>query len=150
MCPDDGDDVLARRSPRRRRARAAAIAREEIVSVGDGLELVERRRGRLLGEHLRLFAERRVPEREPRAEAVELRLGQRIGALVLDRVLRGDDEERLLAARSVDAVDRDLRSCIASRSADCVFGEARLISSTSRTFANTGPGRNSNSPERWL
>src|SRR5688572_16594219 len=41
-------------------------------------------------------------------------------------------------------------SCIASSSAAWVFGEARLISSTSRTFANTGPGRNSNSFERWL
>src|SRR5918994_3700407 len=41
-------------------------------------------------------------------------------------------------------------SCIASSSADCVFGEARLISSTSRTFAKTGPGRNSNSFTRWL
>jgi hypothetical protein len=37
-----------------------------------------------------------------------------------------------------------------SRSADCVFGEARLISSTRRMFAKTGPGRNSNSFERWL
>src|SRR5918995_5045306 len=41
-------------------------------------------------------------------------------------------------------------SCIASSSAAWVFGEARLISSTSRTFANTGPGRNSNSFRRWL
>ena len=31
------------------------------------------------------------------------------------------------------------RSCIASSSADCVRGVARLISSTSRTFVNTGP-----------
>src|SRR5512133_2955698 len=31
-----------------------------------------------------------------------------------------------------------------------VFGEARLISSTSSRFANTGPGLNSNSFERWL
>src|SRR5436309_13334038 len=37
-----------------------------------------------------------------------------------------------------------------SSSAACVFGDARLISSTSRRFANTGPGRNSNSFERWL
>src|SRR5919199_6333396 len=37
-----------------------------------------------------------------------------------------------------------------SSSAACVFGEARLISSTSRMFVNTGPGRNSNSCERWL
>ena len=42
------------------------------------------------------------------------------------------------------------RSCMHSRSAACVFGEARLISSTRRTLANTGPGRNSNSFERWL
>jgi hypothetical protein len=37
-----------------------------------------------------------------------------------------------------------------SSSAACVFGDARLISSTSRMFAKTGPGRNSNSFERWL
>src|SRR5437763_8111008 len=40
-------------------------------------------------------------------------------------------------------------SCMHSSSAACVFGEARLISSTSRRFANTGPGLNSNSLERW-
>src|SRR2546423_5672368 len=37
-----------------------------------------------------------------------------------------------------------------SSSADWVLGDARLISSTSRKFANTGPGRNSNSLVRWL
>ncbi len=41
-------------------------------------------------------------------------------------------------------------SCMHSSSAACVFGEARLISSTRSMFANTGPGRNSNSFERWL
>src|SRR5436190_6879101 len=41
-------------------------------------------------------------------------------------------------------------SCMHSSSAACVFGDARLISSTSRRFAKTGPGRNSNSFERWL
>src|SRR5918997_87433 len=41
-------------------------------------------------------------------------------------------------------------SCMHSRSADCVFGDARLISSTSSRFVNTGPGLNSNSFERWL
>ena len=39
---------------------------------------------------------------------------------------------------------------MASSRADCVFGDARLISSTRSTLAKTGPGRNSNSPERWL
>ena len=36
-----------------------------------------------------------------------------------------------------------------SSSADCVFGDARLISSTRSTFANIGPGRNANSFVRW-
>ena len=42
------------------------------------------------------------------------------------------------------------RSAIASSSADCVRGIARLISSTSTTFAKIGPGRNSNSRVFWL
>src|SRR5438105_2715196 len=41
-------------------------------------------------------------------------------------------------------------SCMHSSSAACVFGDARLISSARRRFANTGPGRNSNSFVRWL
>ena len=41
------------------------------------------------------------------------------------------------------------RSAIASSSADCVFGIARLISSTRTTFAKIGPGRNSKSRVRW-
>src|SRR6266496_1012697 len=42
------------------------------------------------------------------------------------------------------------RSSMHSSSAACVFGEARLTSSTSRRFANTGPGLNSNSFRCWL
>ena len=41
------------------------------------------------------------------------------------------------------------RSCIASSSAACVFGGARLISSARRRLAKTGPGRNTNSAVRW-
>src|SRR5215213_9372350 len=40
-------------------------------------------------------------------------------------------------------------SCMHSSSAAWVFGEARFTSSTSRMFAKTGPGRNSNSFVRW-
>src|SRR5215210_1346542 len=40
-------------------------------------------------------------------------------------------------------------SCIDSSSAACVLGDAWLISSTSRRFVKTGPGRNSNSFDRW-
>src|ERR1044072_9268551 len=39
---------------------------------------------------------------------------------------------------------------MASSSAAFVFGQARLIWSTSSRFANTGPGRNSNSFVLWL
>ena len=42
------------------------------------------------------------------------------------------------------------RSCMHSSSPDCVFGEARLISSTRTTFANTGPGWKSKRASRWL
>src|SRR4051794_7467136 len=43
-----------------------------------------------------------------------------------------------------------LRSCMHSSRPDCVFGEARLISSTSTMFAKIGPGRNSKRLSRWL
>ena len=39
---------------------------------------------------------RRIAEAEPHHEAVELGLGQRVGALVLDGVLGGDHHERRL------------------------------------------------------
>ena len=41
------------------------------------------------------------------------------------------------------------RSSIASSSADCVFGDARLISSPTTMLANTAPGLNSNSRRTW-
>ena len=72
-------------------------------------------------------------------EAVELGFGQRIGAFLLDRVLRGHDEERLLQAWMVPPTVT-LCSCIASSRADCVFGVARLISSASTIWAKIGPG----------
>ncbi len=62
---------------------------------------------RLLVEHLGLLGERRVSELDTHREPVELRLRQRVGALVLDRVLRRDHHERP-AERIGDAVDCDL------------------------------------------
>ena len=44
------------------------------------------------------------------------------------------------AARASTPSTVTCRSAIASSSADCVFGVARLISSTSTTFAKIGPG----------
>jgi hypothetical protein len=74
-------------------------------------------------------------------EAVELRLGQRIGAFLLDRVLRRQHEERARAAGSVAPPTVTCRSCIASSSAACVFGGARLISSASTMLAKIGPSQ---------
>ena len=42
------------------------------------------------------------------------------------------------------------RSCMASSSAACVFGGARLISSARSRLAKIGPGRNSKSASRWF
>ena len=42
------------------------------------------------------------------------------------------------------------RSCIASSSAACVFGGARLISSASRRFVKIGPGRKLEVASRWF
>ena len=42
------------------------------------------------------------------------------------------------------------RSCMHSSRPDCVFGEARLTSSTITTLAKIGPGRNSKRASRWL
>ena len=72
-------------------------------------------------------------------EAVELRLGQGIGALHLERVLGGQHEERRLE-RVALAGDRDLVLLHRLEQADCVFGVARLISSARTRLAKIGPG----------
>ncbi len=71
-------------------------------------------------------------------EAVELGLGQRIGALLLDRVLRRQHVERG-RQRMVEPATATRCSCIACSSADCVRGLARLISSAISSWQNTGP-----------
>ena len=48
-----------------------------------------------------------VADAHPQQEAVELRLRQRIGPLELDRVLGGDDQERLLQRERLP-LQRDL------------------------------------------
>ncbi len=98
----------------------AAHARVDVNLLDDALHLEQRRavddlpQLDLVGtpvepplEHLPLVVRRRVAEARPQHEAVELRLRERIGALVLDRVLgREDEERRLEAARR--PVERDL------------------------------------------
>ena len=77
---------------------------DDLGAVGHGLE-VEHAVVRLVArEHARLVGRARVPERHADHEAVDLRLGQRVGALVLHRVLGREDEERprQLVRRGVD------------------------------------------------
>ncbi len=54
-----------------------------------------------------LLFRRRILDDDVEHEAIELRLGQRIGALLLDRVLRRENEQRPLEIEA-HAVDRDL------------------------------------------
>ena len=77
----------------RRQARAGEVARVEAARVAP--------------EHGELGLARREVDDELEQEPVELRLGQRVGALVLDRVLRRGDEERV-GERPGHAVGRDL------------------------------------------
>ena len=51
--------------------------------------------GVVASEHLLLLLHGRVAHDELEQESVELRFGQRIGALVLHRILRGHDDERI-------------------------------------------------------
>ena len=80
----------------------------EVGSPATGTSAVERLLAGLLGEHPRLLRERRVADRHLDGEPVELRLGQRVGALVLDRILGREREERPLQRVRL-AVDRHLR-----------------------------------------
>ena len=62
--------------------------------VSDRLEVQHRVAHRVLGQHRGLLARRRVAQAHAQHEAVELRLGQRVGPLVLDGVLGGQHHER--------------------------------------------------------
>ena len=85
-----------------------------------------------------LLLGRRVLDHDVEHEAIELRLRQRIGAFLLDRVLRGQHEERPVE-RVRTPVTVTWYSCIASSSAACVLGGVRLISSARMMFAKIGP-----------
>ena len=87
-------------------------------------------------EHLDLVVARRIADRDPHEEPVELGLGQRVRPLLFDRVLGREHEERRLQ-RVLRRSIVTCRSCIASRSEACVFGGARLISSARRRLAKS-------------
>ncbi len=80
------------------------------------------------------------------AEAVRLRAGDERTIPVRLRWVAMTRKGR--SSRCVSPSIVTWRSCIASSSAACVFGGARLISSARRRFVKIGPGRNSKSTSR--
>ena len=78
-----------------------------VVEVDDGLKPRDRMLLPLATDDLDLLVDRRVAERDLEREAVELRLGERERSLLLDRVLRREQQERV-GQRVRDAVDRRL------------------------------------------
>src|SRR4051812_15243782 len=99
------DDVVAQRL-RGVHAAGGLLALEHLGAVGDRLQVEHAVAPLVALEHPRLLGGARVAELEPDHEAVDLRLGERVGALVLDRVLRREDEERAGELVRVD-VDGD-------------------------------------------
>ena len=145
---------------RRRRSRAPRVrprpgataprGRRQVGGAGDRRAPRPRpgragRSRRRAGQHLDLVLARRQRHRQLEQEAVELGLGQRVGALVLDRVLGGGDQERVGQRPRAARRRVTCRSSIASSSEACVFGGVRLISSASSRLVKTGPSRKENS-----
>ena len=80
---------------------------EHVCDRDDRPQRIERMPAALVLHDPQLLVLVRIPERRAQEEAVELGLGQRKGALLLDRVLGRDQEERR-GQGTRRAVDRDL------------------------------------------
>ncbi len=111
----------------------------DLVEADDRLEQAQRMSVALLLDDLQLLVRRRIAECGLEKEAVELGFRQRERSFVFDRVLCCQKQNALGRMR-VWPSTVTWCSAIASSSADCVFGIARLISSTRTTFAKIGPG----------
>ena len=105
----DGDDVAGDLVVHARRVdgRARLAQRIDADHGPDGVEVAGADAAALEPEHPDLVRLGRVLDLEAHEEAVELRLGQRVRALVLDRVLRREHEERV-RQRLRPALDRHL------------------------------------------
>ena len=138
----DRDDVVGELGATGARARRPPAAARTSATDSTG----SRRASVVLGAPGRLQQDaplvlgRRVVDADAQQEAIHLRLGQRVGAVVLLGVLRGDDQERLRRAGGSRPSTETWPSFIASSSALCVRGVVRLISSASTRFAKIGPG----------
>ncbi len=67
----------------------------DLVQVHDRFDVIERLVVRVRLENIHLDLGSRVADRQAHQKAIQLRLGKRVGAVKLDRVLRRDDHERL-------------------------------------------------------
>ena len=79
---------------RRREATHETLQREQLLAAEHGLDLAFGVAGGA-GDDLLFFLVRRIADAQLEHEAVELRFGQRVRAFLLDRVLRGEHEERM-------------------------------------------------------
>ena len=81
----------------------------------------------------------RVIDIDSHQKAIKLRLGKRVSAFLLDRVL---GREHMKGARNVVTIAATVTccSCIACSSADCVRGLARLISSAIKSCPKSDQG----------
>ena len=67
----------------------------DVLEVDDGLKPGDRVRLALAPDDLDLLVDGRIAERDLEREAVELCLGEQEGSLLLDRVLRREEQERV-------------------------------------------------------
>src|SRR5882762_9594869 len=81
---------------------------QHIADIGDRIERIERIIANALAQNFLFRFVRGIAHFDAHQETVELRFRQGIGAVMLDRILRGDHEKRL-RQRERFAVDGDLR-----------------------------------------
>src|ERR1700674_2530084 len=84
------------------------LHRQHIADIRDRIERIERIIANALSQNFLFRFVRRIAHFDAHEKAIELRFRQRIGAVMLDGILRGDDQKRL-GQRERFAVDGDLR-----------------------------------------
>jgi hypothetical protein len=107
------------------------LRREHLLDARHGRQLEHAVTARVGGEHRRLGRLSGIAERDAKHETVLLGLGQRVGALVVGRVLCGEHQERLRELVGY-ALDRYAPLLHALEQSRLRLGGARLISSTAR------------------
>ena len=146
---DDVDDVaehlVGHQHPAHRRASGGQLG-----GAGDGLHRGQVARVEAAGVPVQdrdLLIARRQRHIELEQEPVELRLGQLVGALVLDRVLGGGDDERV-GQRTRFALDADLAFLHGLQQRRLGLGRRAVDLVGQQQVGEDRPGWNSNSAVR--